>query len=334
MKKTTTGLVALLTALGMTLFLGVGSAAAACVERDAYVEVITAHAVTDTVFHPAETAIVHHDAVVETVIDQEAYTETVVDEEAYTETVVDEEAYTETIEHPAVTHVVHHDAVTEEQCKTKFQYQKQTKTVVRHGNGNSAPILVSDWSWWSPASLKWSTQDVEVLESGDHANWTQQHGGHVDYFDRDYRYVKNGVTEQYDCQTVVVEEAYDETVVDEEAWTETIEHPAVTHDVFHEAVTHDVFHEATYKDVVVKEAYDEEVIVTESYYETVVVTPAQRERVRHAAVQCASPPLEGRVPPSDKPELPNTGGPNVALAGLGLLLVAGGALLLLRRRRA
>lgn len=80
--------------------------------------------------------------------------------------------------------------------KTRHQYNKQTKTVVRHGNGNSAPILVSDWSWWPGNTPKWSFDDVEVLESGDHGNWTERHGGHTDYYDRDYRYVKTGQSEQ------------------------------------------------------------------------------------------------------------------------------------------
>lgn len=89
--------------------------------------------------------------------------------------------------------------------KTQYQYQKQTKTVVTHDYADDASDyteLVSDWSWWTPASIKWSDTSVEVLQSGDHANWTKNHqpGGpetaHTDYFDRDYRYVPTGVTQQ------------------------------------------------------------------------------------------------------------------------------------------
>ena len=98
-----------------------------------------------------------------------------------------------------VSHQVYSYKKTVQDFRTKYQYQKQTKTTVRHGN--SGPyVLVSDWSWWSPASTQWSFDNVEVLESGNHANWTQNHQvpgpDHTDYFDRDYRYVKNGVTQQ------------------------------------------------------------------------------------------------------------------------------------------
>lgn len=83
---------------------------------------------------------------------------------------------------------------------TEYRYQKQTQTSMRHGDG--AWQVVSDWSWWEPASIKpWTSQDVEVLESGDHAEWREWHStgflrGHWDYYDRDYRYVKNGQTRQ------------------------------------------------------------------------------------------------------------------------------------------
>lgn len=80
---------------------------------------------------------------------------------------------------------------------TEYQYQKQTKTTVQHGKKGDV-TLVSDWSWWESPSTQWSTSNKEVLESGVHAKWDEFHWGtvHTDYFVRDYRYVKNGVTKQ------------------------------------------------------------------------------------------------------------------------------------------
>lgn len=162
-----------------------------------------------------------------------------------TEDCVPSDAWTEVIEHEAVTHVVHHPEVTEtvhheEVFHYNYQYQKQVRGVVQqrdngreqwHTTGQSF-----DWEWWVGGSTQWSTDDVEILQSGPHSavqeTWTQ--GNHQwRKLTIEYRYVKNGVKEKivdseaYD-ETVVVEEAYDETVIDEEAYTETIEHPAVT----------------------------------------------------------------------------------------------------------
>lgn len=83
--------------------------------------------------------------------------------------------------------------------KTEYLYKKQTKTVVTHdleGTDQDSTELVSDWAWWDAITTKWSFEDVDVLESGDHWNWTESHDGHTDYYDRDYRYVKTGETRQ------------------------------------------------------------------------------------------------------------------------------------------
>lgn len=90
---------------------------------------------------------------------------------------------------------------------TEYQYQKQTRTTVQHG-ASSAPVLVSDWSWWEPARTQWSTKNVDVLQSGNHANWTAPHNRHTDFFDRDYRYVKNGVTRQVESGTTTVDSGW------------------------------------------------------------------------------------------------------------------------------
>lgn len=101
-----------------------------------------------------------------------------------------------------VSHQVYSYKQKVEKFKTKNEYKKQTQTTVKHGKKGEAKV-VSAWSWWSPASTKWSFSDVEVLESGNHAEWTEWHidgflglDSHTDYFDRDYRYVKTGNTQQ------------------------------------------------------------------------------------------------------------------------------------------
>jgi len=76
--------------------------------------------------------------------------------------------------------------------KTKYQYQKQTRERTRYSTGSPWGSW-SAWTWWSPPTFKSSFSNVEVLESGDHDgnpndDWTT--------YDRDYQYVKNGVTEQ------------------------------------------------------------------------------------------------------------------------------------------
>lgn len=81
---------------------------------------------------------------------------------------------------------------------TERQYQKQTRTTLQHGEGGPVEV-VSDWAWWSTTLTQWSFDDVAVLSAGDHGEWSGMHWTvpiHRDYFDRDYRYVQNGVTRQ------------------------------------------------------------------------------------------------------------------------------------------
>jgi hypothetical protein len=77
--------------------------------------------------------------------------------------------------------------------KTEYQYQKETRTKVKHGSGSWEPY--GNWTWWSPPSYKWSFSNVEVLEGpAAHGSGSYSHNGHTDQWYREYRYVKNGVT--------------------------------------------------------------------------------------------------------------------------------------------
>lgn len=78
--------------------------------------------------------------------------------------------------------------------KIKYQYQKETRTKVKHGNAPWEPY--GNWSWWSPPSYQWSYNNVDVLEGpAQHGSGTYSHNGHTDQWYREYRYVKNGNTE-------------------------------------------------------------------------------------------------------------------------------------------
>lgn len=148
-----------------------------------------------------------------------------------------------------VSHQVYSYVKTVADFKTKYQYQKQVKGVVQqrdNGQGqwhNTGQTF--DWEWWVGNTTQWSFSDVDVLESGSHnatqATWTQS-GHQWRKQTTQYRYVKNGVTEQvpngshdeYSGEVLeplgdpwVLLPGYPKTVVDQEAvpasygeWTE------------------------------------------------------------------------------------------------------------------
>lgn len=97
----------------------------------------------------------------------------------------------------------------EEVTETSWEYVKQTsereKVLVPGWPPDFQWGPWSDWTEWVPRSVKWSTEDVDVLEEGPHLR--------LPGFQRDYRYVKSGVTEV----TVITPEVSHEEFM----WSET-----------------------------------------------------------------------------------------------------------------
>lgn len=169
--------------------------------------------------------------------------------------VIDTEAWTEVIEHPAVYEEVEHEAV----YAVEREYRKQVRGVVeQRDNGKNKRWhrtgKTFDWTWWEPASTRWSEEDVEALQSGPHngvvKEWTEGNGHkRWRWVSTEYRYVQTGETRQ----GRMLKEPWTERVLVKDAWIEVIEH------------------EATYKTV-----------------ENPDYVPAWTETIEHPAVECPS----------------------------------------------
>jgi hypothetical protein len=69
----------------------------------------------------------------------------------------------------------------------EYEYKKQVRER-RKLKTSSSWSWTTNWTWWSPASYKWSTSDVAELETGLHAAWNTTWYN----YQRIYRYVPTG----------------------------------------------------------------------------------------------------------------------------------------------
>lgn len=74
--------------------------------------------------------------------------------------------------------------------KTEHLYRKQTREIITHRAPGSGQTF-TDWEWYGD-TYRWSTDDVEVLESGGLGHRHEIDGDHIDEIEWVYRYVATG----------------------------------------------------------------------------------------------------------------------------------------------